>query len=1073
MKDRYWRSVEDLQGSQEFKEWMHREFQDGATELSGEDRRHFLKVMGASFALAGLGVAGCRRWPETHVVPAANQPPNRVPGDPVYYATAWEFAGFAQPVLAKSFDGRPIKLEPNPDHPFGGVGLASAAQAQVLALYDPDRSRTVLSKGTRSTYPQFSSFLRSKAAELRAKGGKGLGILTEFHSGATFSDLAATLMTAFPGAVIAAWEPLNRDNAIEGTAIAFSSPRRVFNHFDQAKVIVSLGDDFLYSTPLASQWAFAWSKGRAVEAADPKAQEISRLYAIESGLSVTGMNADERLAVRPSSVALAAALIANAIDVSHGDAGLRSAIDALANSPSAQALLAGRGKAVIDAIVADLKAHKSHALLTAGDSSSPLTHAIVALCNSALGSVGTTVTYLDEGFVGADGRFEALCGAMKAGQIDTLIVLGGNPVYDGPSDLDFAGALAKVPTVIHLGPYANETALHPSCSWHIPEASFLEAWGDTRSFDGTLTIQQPLILPMVAGDQGGRSAIELLAEFVGAPATDGQTLVKSFHETRTGLTGAAFDEQWRTWLDKGFIPETAATPVAAPVNAIAVAAAVRAFAAPNASAAELSFVRDPKVWDGRFSNLGWLMELPDPVTKINWDNAALMSQPLASTLGVTRGDMLKLTLVDGSTTRSIEAVAWPLPGHSDGTVSLALGYGRAGAGVGRVAHEAGFNAFKLRTSVNSEWAPGLSIERTGERYAVAHTQDHGAADALIASVPEEGIQSRLPTLVREAPLDTYRAHPDFARHVSHVASRLSLWEETNLDGAQFRWALSVDLAKCTGCSACVTACQAENNIPIVGKDQVLRGREMFWIRVDRYFRGSDPASPQSFAIQPVTCQQCENAPCEQVCPVAATTHDEDGINTMVYNRCVGTRDCSTNCPYKVRRFNFFDYQRREIQRSEGLAKVKPEYYIDEGPDIWLRMQFNPDVTVRMRGVMEKCTFCTQRIQAAKIRGKNAWAKAGGTATGTANFSIPDGTIQTACQQACPTNAIIFGDLNVKDSKVAKLHRDGRSYELLEELNAKPRLKYMARVTNPAIARADAPADHDGHSSHSHDAHAGS
>ncbi|MSR28664.1 MAG: 4Fe-4S dicluster domain-containing protein [Phycisphaerales bacterium] len=1052
IKDRYWRSVEDLTQSEDFREWMHREFQDGATELSTEDRRQFLKVMGASFALAGLSIAGCRRWPETHVVPAANQPANRTPGQPVYYASAWEFAGFAQPMLVKSFDGRPIKLEPNPSHPFGGAGLSSVAQAQVLAMYDPDRSRTVLSRGTRSTYPQFSSFFATKAAALRAQRGTGLAILADYRSGPTYAATMAAVHTAFPGAMVVAWEPLSRDNASDGTALAFSSPRRVLNRFDRAKVIISLGDDFLYSTPLASQWAFQWSKGRAIEAADPKVQEITRLYVVESGLTLTGMNADERLAVRPSGVVLVAALVAHAIGAGQGDAALTGAIDAIASSPAAQSQLAGKGKAIIDAIVADLKTHRSAALLTAGDTASPLTHALVAACNRTLGADGTTLAYLDEPIAPSAANFGALVAAMGAGSIDTLIILGGNPVYDAPADLDFGTALAKVPHVVHLDMYANETALHPACSWHIPEASFLEAWGDARSFDGTVTIQQPLILPMVAGDQGGKCQIELLSELVGASALDSQTIVRKTHEASSGLTGQAFDAAWRSWLDEGFVPSSAYAVAESPFNAAALASALRAYAAPTSHAPELSFLRDMKVWDGRFSNLGWLQELPDPVTKINWDNAALMDQTLAQTLGVRRGDMVKLSLTTGNSTRSIEAVAWPLPGHSAGTVSLALGYGRSGAGVGAVAEAAGFNAFKLRTTNTLDWAPTLSIERTGEKYAVAHTQDHGAADALVTSVPEQGIQDRLPTLIREAPLAVYRNHPDFARHVTHVTSRLSLWEESNLDGAQFRWAMSVDLAKCTGCSACVTACQAENNIPIVGKDQVLRGREMHWIRIDRYFKGSSPASPDSFAIQPVTCMHCENAPCEQVCPVAATVHDADGLNVMVYNRCVGTRYCSNNCPYKVRRFNFFDYQRREPQREEGLAKVKPEYYVDEGPDIWLRMQFNPDVTVRMRGVMEKCTFCTQRIQSAKIKSKNAWAMAGGERPGAANFSIPDGEIQTACQQACPTNAIVFGDLNVKDSRVAKLHRSGRSYQLLEELNTKTRVQYLARVTNPATTQ---------------------
>ncbi len=1072
LKDRYWRSVEDLTGTPEFRDWMHREFPEGASEVvPGDDRRQFLKVMGASFALAGLGVAGCRRWPETNIVPAANQPPNRIPGDPVYYATAWEFAGCAQPMLAKSFDGRPIKLEPNPTHPFGGAGLASSAQAQVLALYDPDRSRTVLSRGTRSTYPQFASFLATKSAALRASQGKGLAIIGEYRSGPTHADLLAKVAATLPGATVVAWEPLNRDNVSEGTALAFGSPRRVINRFDKASVIVSLGDDFLYSTPLAAQWAHQWSMGRAVEAKDPSKQQITRLYCADAGLSLTGMNADERLAVRPSAIVYVAALLAQAIDAGHGDAALRAAIDAAANSPAAQALKQGKGGAFVAAIVSDLNHHKGRALLTAGDDASPLTHAIIVACNHALGNVGSTVAYHAEPVAPSAARFAALVAQMQAGAIDTLLILGGNPVYDAPSDLNFSAALAKVPSVIHSGMYANETAMHASCSWHIPEASFLEAWGDARSFEGTLTIQQPLILPMVAGDQGGKSQLELLAELLGAEVRDGQTIVRKTHEASSGLSGVAFDVAWRTWLDQGFVPGTASAAVDSSLTAGSIATALRTLPASVSNATELSFLRDMKVWDGRFSNLAWLQELPDPVTKINWDNAALMSQAMADTLGVRRGDMLKLSLTNGTSTRAIESVAWPMPGYPEGTVGLALGYGRKGAGVGIIASEAGFNAFTLRTSTAADFATGLSVERTGAKYAVAHTQDHGAVDALVASVPEDGIQERLPTLIREAPVDVYRSHPDFARHVTHVASRLSLWEETNLDGAQFRWAMAIDLAKCTGCSACVTACQAENNIPVVGKDQVLRGREMFWIRVDRYFRGPDPTSPAGYAVQPVTCMQCENAPCEQVCPVAATSHDEDGLNTMTYNRCIGTRYCSNNCPYKVRRFNFFDYQRRAVQREEGIVKTKPEYYVDEGPDVWLRMQFNPDVTVRMRGVMEKCTFCTQRIQAAKIKHKNAWTKAGGVTTGTANYSIPDGTIETACQQACPTNAITFGDLNVRDSKVAQLQRTGRSYQLLEELNTKTRVQYLARVTNPATSAGDgrhaAPAD-----PHSH-GHAGS
>ncbi|MSR70034.1 MAG: 4Fe-4S dicluster domain-containing protein [Phycisphaerales bacterium] len=1053
----YWRSVEDLTGTTEFREWMHREFPDGASEqVTENERRNFLKVMGASFALAGLGLTGCRRWPETKIVPAASQAANRVPGDPVFYSTAWEFAGFAQPLLAKSFDGRPIKLETNSAHPWGGSGVSSVAQAQILALYDPQRSRTVLSRGHASTDPAFVSYLNNKSAALRGQAGKGLAILTQNHSGPSYADLIARVKSAFPQSQIVTWEPLSRDNAVNGSVVAFSSACRALPAFDKAQVIVSLGDDFLYGSPDAPRWARQWAAGRAVEAVDPKTQDIARLYVIENGLTTTGMNADERLAIRLCDLTLAAAIIAQGVAAGQGNPQLQATIDTVAKSPAAQALMAGRGKEVFAALIADLNSAKSHhvqSLVTAGATASPATHALVAAINDALGNaVGTaaTINYIAESATPSAAPFAALVAAMRAGNVNTLIVLDGNPVYDAPVDLDFGGALAKVADVIHIGMYANETAMHPSCSWHIPQASFLESWGDARSFDGTLAIQQPLILPMVAADQGGRSHIELLAALVGSDPIDGYSIVRRTHVAASGLTGPLFESAWRGWLDQGYVPATTAAILAPQIDRTAIASALQsehAALAPSNSN-ELVFLCDVKVWDGRFSELSWMQELPDPVTKITWDNVALMSLELAHTIGVRRGDMVKLA-VDG---RSVAAAAWPVPGYSQSSVGLSLGYGRTGAGVAATALDAGFNAYKLRSSSRPDWAPAVSIEKTGEKYEIAHTQDHGAVDALDPKVPHEGVQERLPTLIREATVGEYRNHPDFARHVTHVASRLSLWSEVNLDGAEFRWAMSIDLSKCTGCSACVTACQAENNIPVVGKDQVLRGREMHWIRIDRYFRGANPAAPESFAIQPVTCMHCENAPCEQVCPVAATVHDKDGLNSMVYNRCIGTRYCSNNCPYKVRRFNFFDYQRRELQREEGFVKVKPEYYVESGPDVWLRMQFNPDVTVRMRGVMEKCTFCTQRIQAAKIKYKNAWAKAGGTKSGSANFSIPDGSIVTACQQACPTAAITFGDLNVTDSKVAKLHRSGRSYQMLEELNTKTRLQYLARVSNPATAR---------------------
>ena len=505
-------------------------------------------------------------------------------------------------------------------------------------------------------------------------------------------------------------------------------------------------------------------------------------------------------------------------------------------------------------------------------------------------------------------------------------------------------------------------------------------------------------------------------------------------------------------LDTGLIDGTTTAVSTTRLENGRIAGAVAALATDRKAVAaddlELVFNTDARVYDGRFANLGWLQELPDSITKITWDNAALISPSLYKARGLKIGDVVSMK-VGG---RSIEAAVFPVPGMSEHTVAISLGWGQ-GPDSGSIANGAGFNAYPIRTTKNPWIATGATMSPTGGRYAFAQTQDHGAMDALIPDVPLGSIQERLPTIVRETTLDDYRSHPDFAQHRVHVAHRLSLWEETNLDGARFKWGMSIDLNTCTGCSACVTACQAENNVPVVGKDQIARGREMHWIRVDRYFKGDDPAAPEAVFVQPVTCMHCENAPCEQVCPVAATVHDKDGLNVMVYNRCIGTRYCSNNCPYKVRRFNWFDYWRREpIREQEGLFAVKPDYYTSDGPNQWRRMQMNPEVTVRNRGVMEKCSFCVQRINEAKIEYKNEWAQAGGTAS-SPDWSIPDGVIKTACEQACPTGAIVFGDLADNDSSVTKLQKKKVSYQLLEELNTKPRLRYLAKVTNPGVPRA--------------------
>jgi molybdopterin-containing oxidoreductase family iron-sulfur binding subunit len=812
--------------------------------------------------------------------------------------------------------------------------------------------------------------------------------------------------------------------------VAFGSPRRVRPSLKEANIIVCLDADPLATHPAATRLALEWADNRRIDAANPAHQKLSRMYAVEGVLSVTGMMADERIIARSSVVAGVAAAIADHLGLSGGP---KASLDA-------------KSAEILKVMLKDLDENHGRSIVMAGEGQPAHVHAMVAAINEALGNVGTTVTYAADSESNRMAALTTLTRSMASGGVDTLVILGGNPVYDAPTDLSFASALGRVGRTVHLSLYRNETS--HACSWSLPRTHWLEAWGDVAAYDGTKSITQPTIMPMILEAQRGWSPLELVAVLCGSEPSDGYSIVRASEMARSRTTGATFEAHWRTVLDKGVVADTAAAAVSSPVNHAAIATAVAA-APKSVDGLELVMHTDSAVYDGRYANLGWLQELPNAITKVTWDNAACMSPALMEQRGLRIGDVVLLNTGSGS----LKAAVFPVPGMDPSTVSLTLGWGR-GAEAGRVADGAGFNAYTLRTTGAPDVA-SISVANTGERYDFAHTQDHGAVDALIPDVPlgnaSGGVQGRLPTIVRSTDLDTYQHHPDFAKHAVHVAHRLSLWEETNLDGGQFRWAMSIDLNTCTGCSACVVACQAENNIPIVGKDQVARGRELHWLRIDRYFKGDDPARPEAVFVQPVACMQCENAPCEQVCPVAATLHDKDGLNVMVYNRCIGTRYCSNNCPYKVRRFNWFDYWRREpVREQEGIFAVKPGYYTSSGPDEWRRMQLNPEVTVRMRGVMEKCSFCTQRIAAARIDFKNEWVREGGTKN-SPNFSIPDGAIQTACQQACATNAIVFGDLNDPKSEVSRLQKQTISYGLLEELNTKPRLKYLAKVRNPGVS----------------------
>jgi molybdopterin-containing oxidoreductase family iron-sulfur binding subunit len=1043
-----WRSIDDKENTAEFQLWLQREFPDGASEATDEDRRDFMKFMGASVALAGLAATGCRRLPEQYIFPYASRPEGHRPGETMRYASSYELDGVGRGLLVTSVDGRPIKVDGHPEHPSMLGGSDSITQATVLELYDPERSLVLRRKGVPSSIAAFRDWCTTLPA-----GGRGVAILAEPSESPTRHDLKTRFLKRYPEARWVEWSPTANDAERRGTEIAFGRPMRPQWKLGDAAVVVALDCDFLLTHPNAVRNAKDFARGRRIDNPDPALQTMSRLYAVESAVSLTGMNADERIAARSCDVG---AVFAAVLGMMSGEAG---SLELPKPAADAVVALAGRvalsepDRKIAEAMARDLLQHRGRSLVVVGPGQPPEIHALAALVNDRLGNHGSTIVYTAAGEPGTSAidAFRQLVAAMRSGAVTHLVILGGNPVYTAPADFEFASALAACGEVVHLSYHFNETSAHAACTWHVPQGHYLETWGDSRAWDGTIAPQQPLIEPLIPKDQGGLSALELLAHLAGDEVVDGYALVRRAWMAETGTEGVVFEKLWRETLATGILPGSGYAPTKPSANGAAVAAAIASSPAPGRGI-EVTFAVDPKVHDGRFANVAWLQELPHPVTKVTWDNVAEMSIGTAESIGAQKGDLVRIA-VRG---RTLEAAAWPVPGMADDSIRLALGYGRTGDACGTIARDAGFDAYRLRASDALSYAVGATLTRLGTRYPLAHTQDHGAMEALIPSVPLDGIQARLPAIFREDDLGTYRVEPDFAKHRTHVAHRLSLWEETNLDGAKFRWAMSIDLGSCTGCGACVTACQAENNIPVVGKDQVMRGREMHWIRIDRYFKGDDPKRPLGFALQPVTCLHCENAPCEQVCPVAATVHDIDGLNVMVYNRCIGTRYCSNNCPYKVRRFNFFDWHRRDPVREGGLLHVKPEYYVKDGPADRLRMQFNPDVTVRMRGVMEKCTFCVQRIQQAKIDHKNAWTRAGGAKT-SPDWRVPDGSFTTACAEACPSEAIVFGDLNDPQSRVAKLHKTKRSYELLEELNTKPRLKYLAKVRNPSVTF-----DHRGH-----------
>jgi MoCo/4Fe-4S cofactor protein with predicted Tat translocation signal len=987
----YWRTLEELADDPHFDALLHREFPRHASEWDDAvDRRDFLKLMGASLALAGL--AGCGRPDEAHIAPYVKQPDGMVLGRPNYYATAMPFAGDAVGVLVESHEGRPTKLEGNPDHPSSLGSTDAFVQASILNLYDPDRAQTVMYTGEIRSWSAFLDAAQALTTAVKATNGENFRILTGSVNSPTLVSQLHKLLASYPQAKWHQWEPAAGDGRSEGAKLAFGRVVNTVYVPGKANVILSLDSDFLASGPGHIAYARQFARRRNLDGVN---DSLNRLYVVEPTPSVTGSTADHRLPLRASDVELFARALAGKLGI--------------ASAPA----FAGEPAKWLETVATDLQNERGASLVVAGEHQPPAVHALAHAINAKLGNVGTTLYYTEPVEAVPAGNAESLrdlCADIARGKVDTILILGGNPIYDAPHDFDFAAKLAKVHTSIHLSPYYDETSAY--CKWHISESHFLESWSDARAFDGTASIIQPLISPLYYT----RSAHDLLAAFSDKPGMPDYDAVRGYWTEASAHLDSPIDVGWRKWLNDGVIPGTKFAPIKPELNWSA--ASLPTFTASGADQIEIIFRPDPTVHDGRYANNGWLQELPKPVTKLTWDNAALMSPRLAQKMDLAhkvaaRGGehgQIRSALVDVAVNGSkVTAAAWTLPGQAENTVVLPLGYGRTRAGY--TGTNKGFNAYIVRTSDALWTATDGKLTATGESYPLACTQYH---------FNMEGRQILSTGTLRE-----YKKNPAFAHDGAEAPKKEdSLYEAFAYPGQA--WAMAIDLNKCNGCSACVVACQAENNIPVVGKDQVMRGREMHWIRVDRYYQAESPTNdpstynasldnPLTF-FQPVPCMQCENAPCEQVCPVGATAHSAEGLNDMVYNRCVGTRYCSNNCPYKVRRFNFLRFQDWDTPQ--------------------LKLLRNPEVTVRSRGVMEKCTYCVQRISNVRIDAEKQ------------NRPIRDGEIVTACESACPSEAIVFGNANDPNSRVAKLKAQPRNYSILAEINARPRTTYLAAVRNP-------------------------
>ena len=971
---KYWRSLSQLSGTPEFKQWVEREFPEGATDAaSAGSRRSLLKLMAASFGLAGL--AACRR-PVEKILPHAKGVEGLIHGKPLHYATVATVGGAATGLMVQTHEGRPTKVEGNEKHPASLGATSAHMQSLVLSLYDPDRARGVRKAGARSSWDEFTAWANGEFSAEKQGDGAGLRILAERSSSPSLKSVREQLAKKFSKAQWVEYDSVNFDTPRLGAQLAFGQHFEAHYAYDKADVVVALDADFL---GLDSQSILPVKQFSAKRRVANHESKINRLYAAESNYTVTGAMADHRLRLRASDVGALAVALAKELNVGGGE------LKVLSSKP-------GAAEKFVAAVAKELLAAKGRSIVVAGPRQPAEVHALVALINQALGNTGVTVTYTPP-VVNADDSVAAvkqLVSDLNAGQIKTLVVLGGNPVYTLPGDLNFADAMKKAASTVVLAAEENETWV--AAQWQLPEAHPFEAWGDARALDGTASIQQPLVAPLYYG----KPAIEVAAMIAGLEKTSAHDIVKTYWSAQWG---AAADKTWKLSLYNGFIEGTKLEAVKPAADIAKVYASIAPALKAAPAGLEIVFYPGHSTYDGRFANNAWMQEAPDPMTKLVWDNAALLSAATAQKLGVTTGSIVNVQ-VGG---RGTDVPVMVMPGHADDSISLTLGYGRAACG--RVGRGVGHRVEFVRTAAAFHFAQA-SATPNGNSYSLVTTQEHHTL--------EEPITGKTRPIVLEATMEEYQHHPDHFEHAVHVPEVVNMFPQFDWSkGAQ--WGMTIDLNACTGCNACLVACQAENNIPVVGKDQVKRGREMHWIRLDRYFTG-DQNDPQ-VVNQPMACVQCENAPCESVCPVAATAHSPEGLNDMAYNRCVGTRYCANNCPYKVRRFNFLNW-------NKDLAESQ-------------KMVFNPDVTVRMRGVMEKCNYCVQRIQEAKIE-----AKANNRA------ELKDGDVRSACQQVCPADAIVFGNINDPNSKVARMKKQQRDYILLEELNIKPRTSYLGKLRNP-------------------------